>query len=262
MAFTLVTLSCLSGWLAACGSSGETAASTGATSGAGGTSTVGATVTGTGGAGESSSTAGGGTTSTTGSSTSASTGTGELPHVRFCAKGCQKPADCKLDSGAYDTDNFACTDGACEFLGCKTNAECVTSNNNNPNFVCGTDLFLSVRYCATKCQTAVDCQLDSGAFDKDHFACMGGGCAYLGCKTDAECAASNNNNPNFVCGTDPAYPIHYCSKKCQAPVDCKADSGAYDTDNSDCVGGACTYLGCKTNAECVISNSAGYVCGG
>ena len=50
-----------------------------------------------------------------------------------CVKGCQVPADCSLGSPAYDADNYACTAGACEYLGCQSDAECA---GVNPAFVC------------------------------------------------------------------------------------------------------------------------------
>src|SRR4051812_40834274 len=125
MVVSLLTLSGLTGWLAACGGTGATTASAGTSSGEGGAGTTGATATSTSTAGQSSSTS---TTASTSTSTSASTGTSGGPAPRYCAKECQTAADCKLDDGAYDTDNFACTGGACEFLGCKTDAECAITN--------------------------------------------------------------------------------------------------------------------------------------
>ena len=119
----------------------------------------------------------------------------------------------------------------------------------------------TVDYCVKACQTAADCASDAGAFDTDNYACDAGACRYLGCSTAAECATSFNNS-DYVCGNDPASPVQYCVKKCQAAADCASDAGAFDTDNYTCEGGACRYLGCSADAECATSfNSAEYVCG-
>jgi hypothetical protein len=61
--------------------------------------------------------------------------TGGTPPVRYCPRGCRTAADCKYDSGAADTDNFACTDGGCVYLGCATDAECAISSKTS--LICG-----------------------------------------------------------------------------------------------------------------------------
>ena len=45
----------------------------------------------------------------------------------FCE--CQTAADCKADNGAFNTGNYACNGGSCEYTGCKTDAECATGQS-------------------------------------------------------------------------------------------------------------------------------------
>lgn len=50
-----------------------------------------------------------------------------------CVQSCTTPAQCGTGSGAYDADNYACTAGACEYIGCVSDAECQMTN---PGFIC------------------------------------------------------------------------------------------------------------------------------
>jgi hypothetical protein len=224
------------------GGSGSSSSSSSSTGGTGGTATS-----------SSSSSSSGGSTS--------STGTGGAPPTAFCAKGCASAVDCKVDTGAFDTDNYACNGGACTYLGCKTDDECATSFSN-PAYVCAKAPSSGIATCAKGCASAVDCKVDTGAFDTDNYACNGGACTYLGCKTDGECATSFSN-PAYVCAEAPSSGIATCAKGCASPADCKVDTGAFDTDNYACNRGACTYLGCKTDGECATSfSNPAYVCDG
>jgi hypothetical protein len=42
-----------------------------------------------------------------------------------CLQTCVTPADCATAGLAYDADNYACSAGTCEYLGCNDDTECV-----------------------------------------------------------------------------------------------------------------------------------------
>ncbi|MDY0003439.1 MAG: hypothetical protein RBU30_19225 [Polyangia bacterium] len=50
----------------------------------------------------------------------------------------------------------------------------------------------------------------------------------------------------------------YCMPSCGTVTDCDQGSAAYDSDNYDCVGGACYYTGCVSDTECQSMGS--YLC--
>lgn len=45
--------------------------------------------------------------------------------IASCWPTCGTVADCAQASPAYDADNYACTDGVCEYTGCNSTAECM-----------------------------------------------------------------------------------------------------------------------------------------
>lgn len=56
--------------------------------------------------------------------------------------------------------------------------------------------------------------------------------------------------------------IKYCQVTCAVAADCSLGSPAYDADNYKCVGGACQYKGCNSDAECAQTfNDQNYGCG-
>jgi hypothetical protein len=253
---SLAAVSWLTLWLAGCGSpmDGSTSAGTSGTgTGSTGTAVGGGSGTGAGGQGGASS------SSSSSSSTGGSGGIGGAGHVALCLRSCQTAADCSQDSPTHDTDNYACTDGACEYLGCHSDAECNASMNGT-TYTCKTDPALPTPYCAETCRTNTDCGSSSSpVYDADHFACTDGECDYLGCKSDAECTSVG---PDYFCATDPMYPVPYCLKHCQTGADCSEGLPALDADNYACTGNStCQYVGCKTDQECKDSfNDIHYVC--
>jgi hypothetical protein len=66
---------------------------------------------------------------------------GRLPSWSFsaCQYGCSTAADCAMPGAgpAFDADNYRCTSGICEFIGCHTSQECTSSFGNRP-YVCHT----------------------------------------------------------------------------------------------------------------------------
>ena len=77
-----------------------------------------------------------------------------------------------------------CADGACEYRGCTTDAECATLG------AFGCFDFGAQSLCATPCTTASDCVNEgaSAAYDGDNYACESGRCTYTGCRDSEECA--------------------------------------------------------------------------
>lgn len=64
---------------------------------------------------------------------------GRLPSWTFsaCLFGCTSAADCAMTGAgpAFDADNYRCTSGVCEFIGCHNAQECSSSFGNRP-YVC------------------------------------------------------------------------------------------------------------------------------
>ncbi len=114
-----------------------------------------------------------------------------------CLKGCKAAADCKVDGGAYDSDNYTCAAGECHYSGCKTNGECDLTYGAG-KYVCGTIAGYPVQYCVKGCQSGNDCTLDSGAFSGDNYTCIEGLCSYTGCKDDGECLTTFGS-PLYTC---------------------------------------------------------------
>ena len=58
----------------------------------------------------------------------------------ICAPPCSAPADCVPDAAVdlFDEENWACTGGACEHLGCLSTAEC-TGSAHGPDSICVVD---------------------------------------------------------------------------------------------------------------------------
>ncbi|MEP7120690.1 MAG: hypothetical protein ABJE95_07270 [Byssovorax sp.] len=250
-----------------CSGAGESTSSAG---GAGGVSVT---------AANASSGAGGGSSSGEAASTSASasspaassssTGGGEFKFPPACVLKCQSPADCAVGATAgspYDADNYTCTGGGCEYIGCHTDAECAVVYNDSKH-VCRSGGGFPHPLCVLKCQSPADCGVGAPAgstYDADNFACTGGACEPLGCHNDAECAVSLGNT-NYTCASGPDVPYPYCALKCQVAADCVVAGtppGGYpDADNYACTGGKCDFLGCHTTAECTASfMKADHVC--
>jgi hypothetical protein len=188
------------------------------------------------------------TTDTSDSDTAASDTTGDTGDdpVPTCQIPCSSVADCVqagTEGSAYDEDNYACSEGHCQYLGCNSDTECAALGN----YVCDEGA-LGVPICVVACTTATDCDLGSGpAYDADNYSFDNGGCVYSGCNSDAECEGSVAGT---VC-TDFGSGVSVCASSCTTPEDCSAGQLAYDADNYDCVSGHCEYTGCNSDAECM-----------
>ncbi|NMB75864.1 MAG: hypothetical protein GYA21_12150 [Myxococcales bacterium] len=116
--------------------------------------------------------------------------------IAQCVMACQTAVDCAQSYPPWDADNYACTEGACEYLGCLSDEECQAVPSME-SYLCRS-LYGSWPFCQPGCATAADCDLGSPAYDADNYACRDGLCVYLGCRSDAECRASITAYPT-VC---------------------------------------------------------------
>lgn len=106
-----------------------------------------------------------------------------------CRRTCQSPGDCALASSELNgTDNYACVDGFCEWLGCNSDQECI--DDIGDGHICmaedSTDR-LAIASCAKACATVSDCGTPTDLYDEDNYVCEAGGCLWTGCNDDDEC---------------------------------------------------------------------------
>ena len=178
-----------------------------------------------------------------------------VPAVPMCLQRCATSTDCGTPtSPAFDSDNYACTDGFCVYTGCLSDSECI--DTSGAGFGC--DFSTSPAYCAQTCSVGTDCGYPTmPAYTPDHYACTGGFCRYTGCRSDAECV--DTVGAGYRCNT--TMSIAYCTQSCSTYADCGTPSSpAYDSDNYDCTAGFCVYSGCNSDAECIDTMGAGYGC--
>ncbi len=168
--------------------------------------------------------------------------------VSICVPACQSPDDCSLGSADTDADNWACNAGACEYLGCHDDGEC------GDLLVCREGTFsLDVPRCTPACADLNDCVGQLPHLDQDNWACVDGGCDYLGCYDDDECQGIDGG----VCVQQG--DIAACSLGCESPADCDVGIAAQDEDNYTCQDGECVYSGCKPG-EC--EDAGDFICAG
>lgn len=189
-------------------------------------------------------------------------GEGEGEPSKICLAECVSASDCVLDNAPahIDDDNYACTAGICEYLGCLAEAECDAIGVSADDFTCYQQASVDISLCLQQCDVAADCVASAsiGAFDEDNYACNSNACEYMGCHDDEECTASLGDDGRCVPGFGGK---SYCAAACTAPEDCVSDGATapYDDDNFLCEDGACRYEGCNDDEECAEA-LAGYVC--
>lgn len=108
-----------------------------------------------------------------------------------CTRRCTAVADCVVASTLLDADNYACTQGGCHWLGCKSTQECVDAYQSS-DWVCAPSTVEGIdANCVRTCFEPTDCVQAgaSPAYDADNYACLGGQCVYSGCNSAAECGA-------------------------------------------------------------------------
>lgn len=104
-----------------------------------------------------------------------------------CVKSCSQPEDCSWGIPAHDADNFACEAGACDDLGCHSDAEC--TNTYGDAWACVQFQGVPGGQCWLSCHTSADCDFGSPPMSPDNFTCDDGLCTYSTCHDDAECQA-------------------------------------------------------------------------
>jgi len=130
---------------------------------------------------------------------SQSYGCGVLPGLSIpsCYHTCASPADCASPSALYGVDNYACTGGLCQWLGCNTTDECAQAYMN-PAYACGAVKGIPYNTCYHTCSSVSDCVLPGPLYGADNYECNGGQCEWLGCNSTAECTEAFMS-PSYVC---------------------------------------------------------------
>lgn len=116
--------------------------------------------------------------------------------------------------------------------------------------------------CLPTCYAPSDCASPQGpaVFDAAHYACDSNVCRYLGCQSDAECAASYG--AGVACLPSLTSDINECVAPCASGADCGIPGGPalLDPDHYLCTGGVCEHLGCQTDAECHPVHGPNTIC--
>ena len=175
-----------------------------------------------------------------------------------CVRTCGVASDCPKAGAnpAFDGNNWDCVSGRCRWLGCLNDGECASFGG-----VCRLK-FLSnadVMTCAEGCTSTTECVETLESVNLDNWSCVEGGCKYVGCHTDAECAVDFGSGAKCDPSSSP-YPA--CVRPCMAPADCVGDgaSAAQDADNWACRAGLCVFTGCTSDAECGMALGGPAIC--
>jgi len=116
-----------------------------------------------------------------------------------CTRKCGTVSDCDLGSILYDTDNYDCVGGYCDYTGCTEDVECQEGMMSS-DYVCGDPYDWGIDTCAIGCDTASDCDTGTGAaFDADNYDCVAGVCVYAGCNSTTECENSTGLGAGYEC---------------------------------------------------------------
>ena len=184
-----------------------------------------------------------------------SSGSGGMPEVlRSCRPACTTVAQCATPTvPSYDEDNWSCTMGACDYTGCRSDAECQTLGN----YVCRTPEGTSLPLCQVACQAGSGCGTDDAAYAAANFSCNDGVCRWNGCNTDDECQRSMSRaggSARWLCRAVGSTSFKACYQACSAPADCNGGAATTtpitDADNWRCESDVCRYLGCRSDDEC------------
>ena len=119
--------------------------------------------------------------------------------VSTCVPTCQTAADCGAQGNPLgDAGHFACNAGKCQWLGCKSTAECSSALHTN-RVACEKLQGATLPTCVPTCTKAADCAIPGSKLnDADHFTCKAGRCEWLGCRSTAECTADLHAS-NVIC---------------------------------------------------------------
>ena len=118
--------------------------------------------------------------------------------VATCIPTCTAAADCAGQTASDDASHYACTAGRCQWLGCKSNAECNTAFQSD-KLVCVKEGAAPVPGCVIACNAPADCAGPAGgAVEASRFTCTNHRCAWLGCESTEECKKLYHNQ-QMVC---------------------------------------------------------------
>lgn len=166
-----------------------------------------------------------------------------------CNLVCATAQDCGVADGLEDASHFQCNAGRCQWQGCKSKADCTTAYQSE-NFICAKENGAPVPQCIHVCAAAADCAGQNPSDDASHYACTGGRCEWLGCKSSAECAAAFQDD-KFICVKENGAPVPGCVLACNTPADCAAPGGAGpNASRFTCTDHRCAWLGCSSTDEC------------
>jgi hypothetical protein len=186
-------------------------------------------------------------------------------HVPTCVESCQAATECGTPGDPlYDPSHFTCAAGVCVWQGCKSASAC-SEEAHGGGFVCQASGGSPVPACVPACQKPADCVQPGSTealYDASHFACVGGACAWLGCRSATECAASAGTQ-KVTCAQPAGDATKTCVPTCAKASDCASSQGGVLTSAGHyaCKGGMCEWLGCKSTAECTQAlQSSTYVC--
>lgn len=119
-----------------------------------------------------------------------------------CAQACEIPDDCHYyeagsTENAYDSDNYACTDGACEYKGCNSDNECIVLAGSE--YGCREMDFVTVTMslCTNLCNTAADCVTDGSNYTEENYNCTNSTCVIKQCESDQFC--SDTMGDTYTC---------------------------------------------------------------
>jgi hypothetical protein len=120
-----------------------------------------------------------------------------------CTPSCRTPADCVPPNAAgvalEDASHFACTNGACVWLGCRSTAECAAATHAT-KVACDQPAGAPAPTCVPTCTSAADCAMQGTGIlgDASHYTCVAGRCQWLGCKSTMECTVALASS-KYVC---------------------------------------------------------------
>jgi hypothetical protein len=176
-------------------------------------------------------------------------GTAPIP---ACNRTCTLASECASGSLVTDENNYACTRGLCEYLGCVNDEECLAAfGPTGGDWRCVTPTGGGIPTCSEVCGSAADCASPSPAVDADNYACERGTCRYLGCRNDDECTATfGAAGGAWRCTVLFAGGLPSCTEVCRTAADCASAAPSVDADNYVCESGTCRYLGCRNDMEC------------
>jgi hypothetical protein len=202
---------------------------------------------------------------TAGSTSDPANTTASSGRVATCHPTCATASDCGVAGDAlYDSSHFSCQKGECQWLGCKSAAECTTYAHGG-TFVCRSTGGAPPS-CDLACRTAADCvppgTSSAGLEDASHFACTDGACVWLGCRSTAECTTATRSR-QAACDQPTGAPVPTCVPTCTTAADCATTGTGIlgDASHYACKANRCVWLGCKSTTECTTAlASSKYVC--